>query len=155
MIAEIYRRRWRIETAFQKLEKYLNSEINTLAYPKAALSGFCVALVAFNIYAVIMAAIRGAYPEKDINEEVSEYYIAEEIEATYAGMEIAVSDEEWSIFRRGAVSEVAGLLLELASRMDLSKFQKHKRGPEKPPPPKDKFKGKPHVSTAKLLAQAA
>ena len=35
-IAEIYRLRWGIETAFQKLEKHLNSEINTLPYPKAA-----------------------------------------------------------------------------------------------------------------------
>jgi len=36
--------------------------------------------------------------------------------------------------------------------MDLRKFKKHKRGPKKPPTPKPKFKGKPHISTAKLLA---
>jgi IS4 transposase len=45
-IASLYRTRWGIETAFQKLEKYLNSEIETLGYPKAALFGFCLALVA-------------------------------------------------------------------------------------------------------------
>jgi len=50
-IADIYRLRLSIETAFQKLEKYLNSEINTLGYPKAALFCFCIALVAFNLYA--------------------------------------------------------------------------------------------------------
>ena len=151
-IAEIYRLRWGIETAFQKLEKHLNSEINTLAYPKAALSGFCIALVAFNIYAVVMAALRAAHPEKDINEEVSEYYIAEEISTTYNGMMIGVPDEEWNIFRNGTVPEAGALLVELASRMDLSKFKKNKRGPKKPTPLKTKFKGKPHVSTAKLLA---
>jgi len=85
-IAEIYRQRWGIETAFQKLEKYLNSEINTLGYPKAALFGFCIALVAFNLYAVVMAAIRATHPDKNINDEVSDYYIAEEISNTSAGM---------------------------------------------------------------------
>ncbi|MCP4116962.1 MAG: transposase [Desulfobacteraceae bacterium] len=44
-IAEVYKGRWTIETAFQYLTDYLESEINTLGYPKAALFGFCVALV--------------------------------------------------------------------------------------------------------------
>ena len=35
LIAEIYRKRWSIETAFQELEAHLHSEINTLGYPKA------------------------------------------------------------------------------------------------------------------------
>lgn len=70
----------------RQLEKYLNSEINTLGYPKAALFGFCIALVAFNLYAVVMAAIRATHPDKNINDEVSDYYIAEEISNTSAGM---------------------------------------------------------------------
>ena len=49
-VSGLYRNRWKIETAFQKLEKHLHSEINTLGYPKAALFGFCLALVAFNLY---------------------------------------------------------------------------------------------------------
>lgn len=72
-IAEIYRSRWGIETAFQKLENHLNSELNTLAYPKAALFSFCTALVAFNLYAVAMAAIRAAHPDINTNDEISEY----------------------------------------------------------------------------------
>jgi hypothetical protein len=46
-IADVYRKRWTLETAFQHLEHNLNSEINTLAYPRAALFGFCIALVAY------------------------------------------------------------------------------------------------------------
>ena len=46
VIADLYRRRWTIETAFQELEATLHGEINTLGYPKAALFAFCVALVA-------------------------------------------------------------------------------------------------------------
>lgn len=151
-IADIYGQRWGIETAFQKLEKYLNSEINTLGYPKAALFGFCTALVAFNIYAVVMAAIRAAYPDKNINEDISDYYIAEEISTTSGGMSIIVKEMDWGIFVHGNIHEVGAALLYLASKLNLKKFKKHKRGPKKPPTPKEKFKGKPHVSTAKLLA---
>lgn len=151
-VTEIYRQRWGIETAFQKLEKYLNSEINALGYPKAALFGFCLALVAFNLYAVIMAALRAAYPDKNINDEVSDYYIAEEISTTYNGMMLIVPEDDWDIFIKGTIAEVSTALLYLAGNMNLAKFKKHKRGPKKPSTPKEKFKGKPHVSTAKLLA---
>ena len=101
-----------------------------------------------------MATLRAAWPDKDINEEVSEYYIAEEISTTYTGMIIAVPDEQWAVFSFGPVSEVGALLMALASWIDLSKFKKHKRGQKKSPLPKNKYKGKPHVSTAKLLALA-
>lgn len=101
-----------------------------------------------------MASIRGAYPDNNINEEVSEYYIAEEISTTYNGMIIGVPDEQWHFFRDRTVSQVGVLLIELAFWIDLSKFKKHKRGPKKPPLPKNQFKDKPHVSTAKLLALA-
>ena len=43
----LYRDRWTIETAFQHLAQHLNSEINTLGYFRAALFGFCVALVMY------------------------------------------------------------------------------------------------------------
>jgi hypothetical protein len=49
VVSELYRKRWGIETAFQKLESHLHSELNTLGHPKAALFGFCLALVAFNL----------------------------------------------------------------------------------------------------------
>jgi len=90
VVAEIYRTRWGIETAFQKLEKHLHSEINTLGYPKAALFGFCLALVAFNLYAVVMAALRVVYPNDNIDQNLSEYYLAEEIGTTMTGMVMAI-----------------------------------------------------------------
>ena len=70
-VSERYRKRWGIETAFQKLERYLHSEINALGYPKAALFGFCLALVAFNIDAIVMTALRATHPDQAINQEVS------------------------------------------------------------------------------------
>jgi len=35
-VAKLYRDRWTIETACQRLAEYFNSEINTLGYPRAA-----------------------------------------------------------------------------------------------------------------------
>jgi hypothetical protein len=151
-VATLYRNRWGIETAFQRLEKHFNSEINTLGYPKAALFGFCLALVAFNLYAVVRAAVRATHPDPAIDDEISDYYIAEEIAATYTGMVIIVPDEEWGPFRTGSLQDVKNALIDLALRMDLRKFKKNKRGPKKPSNPKTKFKGQPHVSTARLLA---
>ena len=154
-VSDLYRNRWKIETAFQKLEKHLNSEINTLGYPKAALFGFCLALVAFNLYAVVMAALRSAHRDHDINDEVSEYYIAQEIATTYTGMLIAIPEDDWMVFTEASQTELNDILLNLASKVDLAKFKKNKRGPKKASNPRTQFKGKPHVSTAKLLAAAA
>ena len=75
-IAELYRDRWKIETSFQHLEKNLNSEINSLGYPKAALFGFCVALVASNLVEAIFGSLRGAYGHERIDEEVSSFYLS-------------------------------------------------------------------------------
>jgi hypothetical protein len=63
-VADLYRKRWTLETAFQHLEAYFHSEINTLGYPKAALFGFCLALVAYNLVAVVLAALRGVHGEE-------------------------------------------------------------------------------------------
>ncbi|MDQ7075763.1 MAG: transposase [Gammaproteobacteria bacterium] len=82
-IAELYRKRWNIETMFQELEAHLHSEVNTLGYPKAALFSFCVALVAYNVLAVVKAALRVQHGEKTIKDELSGYYLAGNIARTY------------------------------------------------------------------------
>ena len=151
-IADIYRERWGIETAFQRLEGHFNSEINSLGYPKSALFGFSLALVAFNLYAVVMAALRVAHPETDIKEEVSEYYIASDIRALYSGMVIAVDYQDWSIFRDATIAQMAVLLVDLASACNLAKLKKKKRGVKKPKVNVKLDKKTPHVSTFKLLS---
>jgi len=150
-VAELYRARWGIETAFQKLESHLNSEINTLGYPKAALFSFCLALVAFNLYAVVMAVLQATHPNKVIKDVVSEYYIAQEIDVAMDGISIAMTENERAVLTQASPSELATLLLDIASYVDLKKYEKNPRGPKKPPIKRTQFKGHPHVSTAKLL----
>jgi hypothetical protein len=43
---------------FQTLERHLQSEIHTLAYPAAALFGFSVAVCAHNVLATILGCLR-------------------------------------------------------------------------------------------------
>ena len=60
-MARLYRKRWSIEHAFEVLAVALECEINTLCYPKAALFGFCVGLVVYNLMAVVKGALRGVH----------------------------------------------------------------------------------------------
>jgi hypothetical protein len=150
-VAQLYRNRWTLETAFQHLEAYFHSEINTLGYPKAALFGFCLALVAYNVLAVVLAALRSAHGEDTVEHEVSLYYIANEIATTYTGMMIAIPEAEWAVFYAMSTADLGAILLELAQGVRLKAFRKSPRSPQKsrckhPGPPK-----KGHVSTAKLL----
>ena len=105
-IAELYRGRWTIETTFQELEKWFNSEINALGYPPAALFGFCVSLISYMMVSVIKAALCSVHGTKIVEEKVSGYYLADEISGTYRGMMIAISEEEWKEFRQLTQSQL-------------------------------------------------
>lgn len=105
-VARLYRKRWILETALQRLEAYCHSAINTLGYPKAAFFGFCLALVAYNTLAVVMAALRGMYGEETLERNISLYYIANELATTYQGMMIAIPDPEWAIFGTMSLPEM-------------------------------------------------
>ncbi len=114
-IAACYRSRWGIETAFQKLERHLHSEIETLGYPQAALFAFCLALVAFNLYAVVIAALRAAHPTRAIDDTVSEHYLAGEIATTMTGLGIAVPEQEWALLAQASPQRFAAWLLRQPS----------------------------------------
>jgi len=151
-IAGIYRGRWTIETSFQELEKWFNSEINALGYPPAALFGFCIALISYMIVSVIKAALSGIHGTKIIEEQLSGYYLADEISATYCGMMIAIEAEQWVIFRKLTQAELVQLLRRLAKKVKLSRFRKHPRGPKKPVAKRKSDPKTTHVSTAKIIA---
>jgi hypothetical protein len=150
-IAELYRKRWTIETAFAELEATLRGEVETLGYPKAALFAFCVALVAYNLLSVVKAALRSVHGAKVVTEEVSGYYLADEVAGTYRGMMIAIPEDEWAVFQDLSPVELGQVLQDLARRVRLSEYRKQPRGPKKPQP-KRRIEGQQnHVSTAKLL----
>ena len=152
-LARLYGKRWSIETAFCEITTTLACEINTLGYPKAALFTFCLALLAYNAVSLIKAALRSAHGRQQVNDEVSGYYLALEIGRTYDGMMIAIPAPHWALFRALSAKEFANALRELASSVNLARYQKHPRGPKKTPPKRTAYQNGKHVSTAKLLAQ--
>jgi len=152
-VAGLYRSRWTIEIMFRELSDLLENEIDTLAYPKAALFGFCTGLAAYNVMSAIKAALRSVHGAEKIDAELSGYYVADEIAGTYRGMMIAIPAEEWLVFGSLTMEEWSEVLRALASRVRLDKYRKHPRGVKKPRPKRQSHKSKPHVSTAKLLAE--
>jgi IS4 transposase len=151
-IADLYRKRWTIETAYQELTTDLKCEPNTLGYPKAALFAYCMALVAYNVLAVVKAALRAVHGETTVDEEVSNYYLTKEVAGTYRGMMIAIPPEHWANVGPSSTVQLSALLKRLAKKVDLEKLKKHPRGPKKPAPKRRHNKKQPHVSTARLLA---
>jgi IS4 transposase len=148
--AELYRKRWSIETLFYEVTQTLECEIKTLCYPPAALFVFCLALTAANAVAVLKAAVRATHGEEKA-DEMSDYYMALEIKQVHEGMMVALPPDEWTIFRDMSVAEFAAKLKEMAAHMDLDLYRKSKRGPKKPPPTMDQYRNGGHVSTYKLL----
>jgi hypothetical protein len=152
-VAELYLRRWSVENAFQELGQALHSEIKTLAYPKAALLSFCVAILTYNVISVVknaMAAVPGGLQR----EQVSGYYLASEIAAAYHGMMIAVPPRVWRRqFAHLTPSELAGILKDLAVKIRPDRFRKNVRGPKKPRPKRLSGARDHHISTARLLAK--
>jgi hypothetical protein len=151
-IAEIYRGRWTIETSFQELEKWFNSEINALGYPPAALFGFCVSLISYMMISVIKAALCSIHGRQIVEEKVSGYYLADELSATYQGMMIAISVDEWKEFRILTQRQLITILKKLSKNVKLSRFLKHPRGPKKPVAKRKNDPKHPHVSTARIIA---
>ena len=155
VVAQIYRNRWNIETLFQVLTDIFNCEIKTLGYPKAALFAFCVALVSYNILGVVLAALRSIHGIEKIEQEVSSYYLADEISATYRGMMIAIPNQEWQIFNQINLIDLTKILQYLATKVNLSLFLSHPRSTKKTQKwvKKTLPTKKPHISTAKILSQ--
>jgi len=153
-VAKLYAKRWTIETAFQEVAENLEGEINTLGYPKAALFGFCMALVVYNLLSVVRAALRAAHGIQEVEERVSVYYLADEVAQTYRGLTIALPSTYWkNTYGHLTALQLARQLIRIAKGVRLARYRKHQRGPKKPPPSMNK-KRRNHISTARVLMEA-
>jgi hypothetical protein len=153
-LAETYRDRWTLETVFQSLTMMFEGELTTLGYPRAALLGFAVALASYNVMSTVQAALRGAFGAEKVQQEVSTFYIANEVRANHKGMVIALDTAAWVAFRSMTSGAFAKTLLRFATHVDLQTLKRHPRGPKKPVPKRTRYADKTHVSTARLLAEA-
>lgn len=158
-LAQLYRRRWRIENMFQRLESVLHSEVRTLGAPRAALLAFGVALLAYNVLTLLKTAVRIQHARtlKKEQMEISPFYIAVEIRACYAGMilAMAVAMDEWQRYQSVNDKQLSKLLLKLAANVDPKRFRSHPRKPKvkKKKGYASKLAVSSHVSTARLLTK--
>jgi len=154
-LAALYLERWTIETLFNLLTVTLNCEPSSLGYPKAALFAFSVTLMACNVLATVKAALRSVHGEEKVEKEVSQPKVAEHVCRKYDGMMVALPAEEWTRFRDMEAKEMADHLRDWAAKVDLRKVRKAPARKSKPRPgPKPVVDpGRPHVSTARLLAE--
>jgi hypothetical protein len=154
VIQQGYRKRWTIESCFQKLTVTLKCELNTLGYPKAALFGFSVAAVMYNLLAAIQGTLRACHDRETIEREFSLFYLAEETSSLYHGMMVALPAKNWKkTFGAMPLAELVTELQRLARKVKLKRFRKHPRGPKKPPPKRKSGHRGNHVATSQLLAQ--
>jgi hypothetical protein len=152
-LAASYRKRWTIETMFQELTATLTCEVHALGYPKAALFGFCLALLAYNAMAVLKAALRSVHGGEQVQQAISMYYLALEITQTYDGMMVAIPSQDWLLFRALNAKQLADVLQELATYVNLRRYQKHPRGRKRERTQRTAYKNGNHVSTARILAK--
>lgn len=153
-IADMYRDRWQIETAFQEVAENLEGEIRTLGYPKAALFGFCTALVTYNLLSVVRAAVAAVHGAAAA-EELSTYYVSREVSSTAAGMAVILEGEFWrDKYRRLTPTQMAAELKQLARHIRLNKFKKGKWTPKKKSKKKMNKKDRGHKSTLRILQQS-
>ncbi len=111
-----------------------------------------MALVAYNLFCTLKAVLASVHGS-DCLEQLSYYYLADELEGTYRGMMIALPPEDWQDLGSMSLTPLSSLLQDWARLVKLSAFTSAKRKPKKkkPKPPYDP--GHPHVSTARLLAE--
>jgi hypothetical protein len=149
-ISETYIERWTIETCLGHLAQALNAEINTLAYPGAALLCFCLALVLFNIISALKTLLMKFSTASD-KPDLSYYYLALEIAEARLGMDITIAHSYWKQCATMSLSEFVAWVQSIARTANLRKYRSHPRGPKRPPPKRASGKRKAHVSTHRIL----
>lgn len=155
-IAQLYRKRWRIEGLFGRLESVLHSEIKTLGHPRAALLGFAVAVLAYNVLAVLKQLIEHAHRQSHPELDVSTYHLAVDIAADYGTM-LRLLPAERLPRPDGPAGTLLERLLRLAARMSPKQLATSKRKP-KAVHAKGYVDGaiaRAHVSTDRVLKKAA
>lgn len=155
-IAQLYRKRWRIEGMFGRLESVLHSEVKTLGHPRAALLGFAVAVLAYNVLALLKEVTQRAHCATHPALDVSTYHLTVEIASTYEAMMLTLPAEHLPRADDDPGKLLQRLLL-LASRLSPKQLATSKRAPRSSAP-KGYVNGhvaRSHVSTDRVLKAVA
>ena len=150
-LAELYRRRWTIETHFQFLTESLHCEVSGLGKPRAALFAFAMALLAGNALAVVRGTLRESHG-REAEGEVSGYYLANDLSINWGALKLYGTSLDWRGWRSLEAGWLVALLVSLGGQVNLALLTRTKRGPKKPPADKPAYDPKQkHSSTARII----
>jgi hypothetical protein len=151
-IAAVYRDRWSLETAFMHLATVLRSEVNTLGYPDAALFGFSIGLLLYNVLSFLETALHAAHRRKLGGHSLLMYYLADEISGVYRGMLIAIPAPHWTAaFATLTPEAFVKQMLRLAKKVQITQFFTNPPSQKKPPPKRQSGYRGNHVATFRVL----
>ena len=151
-VAQAYRERWKIETAFQDLTTNLRCEINTLGYPDAALFGFSIAIVMYNVLSVVQSALLAAAKKKP-ERNLSLYAITNEISEVWHGMLLALPKEVWQQYASLSPRQLAMQLQQIAAHAKIEMLITYKWSQKKKRTKPTKGKRGDHVATQRIIDQ--
>lgn len=153
-LAALYRKRWSIERAFLHLTTQLRCEVHTLSYPGATLFALACAMAAFNVLAVLKAALRAAHGQ-EAAETVSGYFMASDMRNMAQSLEVIVDEGDWAVFRELSTEAMAAWLLVQAGLVRLKRYARSpaRKSPPKPPLKRVNDPSEPHVAVSKLIAK--
>jgi hypothetical protein len=120
------------------------------------LLGFTVAVLAYNVLAMLKRSVEAVHATADAAgappPEVSTYYLAVQICSQYEGMLIALPPNEWSQWSDATPDVIAGKLLELAHGVGPVQVRTCRRCPKtrKPAPHVEDAVARAHHSTARI-----
>lgn len=151
-VAAKYQQRRTIETAFQELAEGLRGEVETLAYPKAALFAFGLAVSVYNLLQVVRQAI-GRQTESETPIEVSPVLLGQEVSSYAAGLGAALEGNPQLPTPGWNAARLRAWVDELAARLAAPRYAKSQRGHRKQPRPKPQPAKGSHTATARILEQ--
>jgi Transposase DDE domain len=151
-VAAKYQQRRTIETAFQELAEGLRGEVETLAYPKAALLAFGLAVSVYNLLQVVRHAIQ-RQTEPGAQIEVSAVLLCQELSSYAAGLGAALEGNPQLPTPGWSATQLRAWVDELATRLTGARYAKSKRGHRKQPRQQSKPTKGSHTATARILEQ--
>jgi hypothetical protein len=152
-VAATYLTRRTIESAFQELAEGLRGEVETLAYPKAALFAFGLAVSVYNLLQVVRHAARRAGTAADGAAEISPVLLAQEAGSYGTGLEAALEGNPEIPTAAWDTVRLRVWLDGLAARLVGERYAKSRRGHRKEPRQKPKAPKGSHTATARILEQ--
>jgi len=151
-VAAKYLERRTIESAFRELAEGLRGEVETLAYPKAALFAFGLAVSVYDLLRVVRRAVeRRADAASPV--EVSPVLLGQEVSSYAAGLGAALDGNPRMPTADWDAPRLRAWVDELAGRLVGSRYARSKRGHRKQPRPKSKAANGSHTATARILGQ--